>query len=199
MNPAASQPGSLPQVCENPPAGELPSGNCAAFDEWQPIDRALNRWHPPVYSRGIGWVFYCRFWLHLSFGGGLCNFRYLLQAVVEEKENRTMELLVTTISPNRLMAGKVMGIIAVGWTQLFVWFGLVVLGGTVREHIRQLARLDLHLDWVSWPGNRPVRARFHYALCAHGGSWGDFGRCSGSTTGDKFVHFAAFHPHFGLP
>jgi ABC-2 type transport system permease protein len=52
---------------------------------------------------------------------------YLLQAVVEEKENRTMELLVTTISPNRLMAGKVMGIIAVGWTQLFVWFGLVVL------------------------------------------------------------------------
>lgn len=52
---------------------------------------------------------------------------YLLQAVVEEKENRTMELLVTTISPNKLMAGKVMGIIAVGWTQLLVWFGLVVL------------------------------------------------------------------------
>lgn len=52
---------------------------------------------------------------------------YLLQAVVEEKENRTMELLVTTISPNRLMAGKVLGIIAVGWTQLIVWFGLVVL------------------------------------------------------------------------
>ncbi len=52
---------------------------------------------------------------------------YLLQAVVEEKENRTMELLVTTISPNRLMAGKVMGIIAVGWTQLMVWFGLAGL------------------------------------------------------------------------
>jgi ABC-2 type transport system permease protein len=52
---------------------------------------------------------------------------YLLQAVVEEKENRTMELLVTTVSPNRLMAGKVMGIIAVGWTQLLVWFGLVLL------------------------------------------------------------------------
>jgi len=31
---------------------------------------------------------------------------YLLQAVVEEKENRTMELLITSISSNKLMAGK---------------------------------------------------------------------------------------------
>jgi ABC-2 type transport system permease protein len=52
---------------------------------------------------------------------------YLLQAVVEEKENRTMELLVTAISPNKLMAGKIIGIIAVGWTQLLAWFGMVVL------------------------------------------------------------------------
>ncbi len=52
---------------------------------------------------------------------------YLLQAVVEEKENRTMELLVTTITPNKLMAGKVLGIIAVGWTQLLIWFGMVVV------------------------------------------------------------------------
>jgi len=52
---------------------------------------------------------------------------YLLQAVVEEKENRTMELLVTTISPNKLMAGKIIGIIAVGWTQLLAWFSMVVL------------------------------------------------------------------------
>lgn len=52
---------------------------------------------------------------------------YLLQAVVEEKENRTMELLVTTISPNKLMTGKTLGIIAVGWTQLIVWFGLTLL------------------------------------------------------------------------
>ena len=52
---------------------------------------------------------------------------YLLQVVVEEKENRTMELLVTTISPNKLMAGKIVGIIAVGWTQLIAWFGIVLL------------------------------------------------------------------------
>ena len=56
---------------------------------------------------------------------------YLLQAVVEEKENRTMELLVTTISPNKLMAGKIVGIIAVGWTQLLAWFGMVLLFAVV--------------------------------------------------------------------
>lgn len=68
---------------------------------------------------------------------------YLLQAVVEEKENRTMELLVTTVSPNRLMAGKVMGIIVVGWTQLLVWFGLVLL-------LVLLGSLFINLpDWIS--------------------------------------------------
>jgi ABC-2 type transport system permease protein len=52
---------------------------------------------------------------------------YLLQAVVEEKENQTMELLVTSISPNKLMAGKIVGIIGVGWTQLIIWFGMILL------------------------------------------------------------------------
>ena len=52
---------------------------------------------------------------------------YLLQAVVEEKENRTMEIIVTSISPNQLMAGKVIGNLSVGLTQLVVWilFGLI--------------------------------------------------------------------------
>jgi ABC-2 type transport system permease protein len=52
---------------------------------------------------------------------------YLLQAVVEEKENRTMEMLVTTISPAQLMSGKILGIIAVGWTQLFVWIVMALV------------------------------------------------------------------------
>jgi ABC-2 type transport system permease protein len=50
---------------------------------------------------------------------------YLLQAVVEEKENRTMEILVTSISPNQLMAGKVLGNLSVGLTQLLAWLGML--------------------------------------------------------------------------
>jgi ABC-2 type transport system permease protein len=53
---------------------------------------------------------------------------YLMQAVVDEKENRTMEIIVTSVSPNQLMAGKVIGILGVGFTQLFAWFSFLVLG-----------------------------------------------------------------------
>jgi ABC-2 type transport system permease protein len=56
---------------------------------------------------------------------------YLLQAVVEEKENRTMEVVVTSVSPGQFMAGKVVGDIAIGLTQLlawavFIWLGLMI-------------------------------------------------------------------------
>lgn len=56
---------------------------------------------------------------------------YLLQAVVEEKENRTMEVVVTSVSPGQFMAGKVVGDIGVGLTQLiswalFIWLALEV-------------------------------------------------------------------------
>jgi len=46
---------------------------------------------------------------------------YLLQAVVEEKENRTMEIIVTSVSPGQLMAAKTIGNLSVGLTQLVVW------------------------------------------------------------------------------
>lgn len=46
---------------------------------------------------------------------------YLMQAVVEEKENRTMEVLITSLSPGQLMAGKIVGISGVGLTQIFTW------------------------------------------------------------------------------
>ena len=51
----------------------------------------------------------------------LMNSGYLLQAVADEKENRTMEVLVTSVSPLQLIGGKIMGIAAIGLTQLIVW------------------------------------------------------------------------------
>lgn len=51
---------------------------------------------------------------------------YLLQAVVEEKENRTMEVVLTSISTDQFMAGKIFGNLSVGLTQLLFW--LVMAG-----------------------------------------------------------------------
>jgi len=53
---------------------------------------------------------------------------YLLQAVVEEKENRTMEIILTSVSPDQLMAGKILGNLSVGLTQLLIWILAAGLG-----------------------------------------------------------------------
>lgn len=56
--------------------------------------------------------------------------QYLLQAVIDEKENRTMEVIITSISPLQLMSGKVLGLAGVGLTQVMAWTSalLIVLG-----------------------------------------------------------------------
>jgi ABC-2 type transport system permease protein len=72
---------------------------------------------------------------------------YLLQAVVEEKENRTMEVLVTSVSPLKLVAGKVVGTVGVSFTQLLAW----ILISFLALALARLAGInwlhDLSLDW----------------------------------------------------
>jgi ABC-2 type transport system permease protein len=53
---------------------------------------------------------------------------YLLRAIADEKENRTIEIMATSVSPNQLIAGKAVGLIGVALTQVLLW-GLVVVGG----------------------------------------------------------------------
>jgi ABC-2 type transport system permease protein len=69
------------------------------------------------------------FFIISLFGGA----QYLMQAVLDEKENRTMEIVVTSVTPTQLMAGKVSGLGAVGLVQMMVWlaalaFALAILG-----------------------------------------------------------------------
>ena len=53
---------------------------------------------------------------------------YLLRAVTEEKENRTMEIIITSVSPTQLMAGKVMADLMVGLTELAIWIIFALIG-----------------------------------------------------------------------
>ena len=53
---------------------------------------------------------------------------YLLQAVVEEKANRTMEIVITSVSPTQLMVGKIIGNLSVGLLQMVIWFGIPWIG-----------------------------------------------------------------------
>jgi ABC-2 type transport system permease protein len=46
---------------------------------------------------------------------------YLLQSVAEEKESRVVEIVVSSVQPMELMAGKVAGLGALGLTQVLIW------------------------------------------------------------------------------
>lgn len=52
---------------------------------------------------------------------------YLLRIVSDEKENRTMELMMTMVSPEAMIYGKLLGLTAVFGTQMVVWGGLFVV------------------------------------------------------------------------
>jgi ABC-2 type transport system permease protein len=46
---------------------------------------------------------------------------YILQSVVSEKENRTVEVLLVSLQPKQLMTGKLIGMSTVALLQLLVW------------------------------------------------------------------------------
>ncbi len=46
---------------------------------------------------------------------------YMLQAITDEKENRTIEVLATSVRPGELIGGKALGLMSVGLTQLGIW------------------------------------------------------------------------------
>lgn len=55
----------------------------------------------------------------------------VMRGVMEEKMNRIAEVIISSVKPFQLMAGKILGIAAVGITQLLIWIVLIVLLSTV--------------------------------------------------------------------
>lgn len=75
---------------------------------------------------------------------------YLMQAVAEEKENRTMEIMVTSVSPGQMMSGKVIADIAIGVTQLLVWALFVVLGIIIgKNYVPWLSSIQFSGEMIS--------------------------------------------------
>jgi ABC-2 type transport system permease protein len=72
---------------------------------------------------------------------------YLMTAVADEKENRTMEVLLTSVSPTQLIAGKVLGIAAVTFTQLAIWTVVATAGIITARQTGLEWFQDLSLDW----------------------------------------------------
>ncbi|HUA01728.1 MAG TPA: ABC transporter permease [Candidatus Aquilonibacter sp.] len=57
-----------------------------------------------------------------------------MRSVLEEKTTRTMEVLVSSVQPYQLLAGKIIGVAGVAFTQFFIWIaslGLLLTYGAV--------------------------------------------------------------------
>lgn len=62
------------------------------------------------------YIFALLFMMSLFFTSG-----YLLQGVSEEKENRLIEILLSSVSARQLLSGKVIGLGAAGLIQIVIW------------------------------------------------------------------------------
>ncbi|MBM4046867.1 MAG: ABC transporter permease [Planctomycetes bacterium] len=62
--------------------------------------------------------------MFLMFIGIITSSQWLLTSVIEEKNSRVMEVLLSAVSPFELMAGKILGLAGVGMTLMAVWGGV---------------------------------------------------------------------------
>jgi len=72
----------------------------------------------------------------------------IMRGIVQEKTDRVVEVLVSSMSASELLIGKILGVAAVGLTQISVWFIMAALLGTfgattaalAGENVMQLIR-----------------------------------------------------------
>ncbi|HXG62317.1 MAG TPA: ABC transporter permease [Planctomycetota bacterium] len=94
---------------------EPTSGHPSAENEAEALKRS-----------GVAYVFF-----FLLFTAIFNSSQYLLLGMAEEKENRVLEMVLSSVTPGELMLGKLIGLGAAGLLQLAVWAGLILLGSVV--------------------------------------------------------------------
>jgi ABC-2 type transport system permease protein len=55
----------------------------------------------------------------------------VMRGVIEEKTNRIIEVIISSVKPFQLMMGKIIGIALVSITQFILWVGLTMILTTV--------------------------------------------------------------------
>jgi ABC-2 type transport system permease protein len=69
---------------------------------------------------------------------------YLLQSVTEEKENRVVEIVLSSVPPQPLMFGKIVGLGAAGLTQVAVWVATALIALPLAiERVPMLGGLEI--------------------------------------------------------
>jgi ABC-2 type transport system permease protein len=76
---------------------------------------------------------------------------YLLESVSDDKENRMIEVLLTSASSTGILAGKVLALGAIGLLQMAVWAGsLMLIGPRVVDTLSGLGQLTVEPILLVW-------------------------------------------------
>ncbi len=85
----------------------------------------------------------------LLYLGLLVNGATLMRAVTEEKNNRIVELLLSSVAPQELMAGKIVGAAGAAILQMMIWLSpivvLTILGGGASSQLPLPENIDLSI------------------------------------------------------
>jgi ABC-2 type transport system permease protein len=72
---------------------------------------------------------------------------YMMRVVADEKENRTMEVMVTSVTPGQLIGGKAAGLLAASLTQLSIYILGVIVGVTIAApYVKELQQAAV--PWI---------------------------------------------------
>lgn len=82
---------------------------------------------------------FCMFFFIMMYGS------MVMQSVVEEKSNRIIEVIISSVKPFDLMMGKIIGVGLVGLLQLVVW---LVIGGGAMIAVKMIFGVDVDMSSV---------------------------------------------------
>lgn len=102
-----------------------------AIEQWDAQTSA------PVVSNELARLLTPFAFMLLLFMGTFGIAQGLLTTVIEEKSSRVVEVLLSAVSPVQLMAGKIVGMVLVGFLLLGVWGAVGVLGART-YHVSEL-------------------------------------------------------------
>jgi len=107
--------GDLLDKLQQVPIEQVEMGSADDQDRVQSnIDRALKMMVP-------------FFFMYLIFLGIIGTGQHMINSVIEEKNSRVIEVLLSAISPFQLMAGKILGLGGIGLTVVGLWAGAAYL------------------------------------------------------------------------
>lgn len=82
-------------------------------------------------ATGVGYVLGFILYMFLLIYGSM-----VMQSVIEEKNNRVLEVMVSSVRPFDLMLGKILGVASVAVVQVLIWGVLIVgVGAVVMPHL----------------------------------------------------------------